>query len=664
MSRCMLRWMKTLFLGWTFLLISAFAPHLVLAQSSNDNPSGGTSQSGLNQQLESKSKQPSESNSNPKSNPSLSPQTEPKSGQQGEAPLPPPTSESKTQESRNPESRTPESRTKSEESVDPEPQHSESESKPTSEGEKSTNGSPQVTGDELEGVPLSIGGVEIVRFKGTISGFTPEQRVRAILFRLKELEQKGFDIGAIDTKETGYSTDIVAGNDTIFTITDRDARLVGQSNRRVLAAECVDRLKHGLIKERDAKSPKVILMASIFTVASFIALMISLSLLALVFPWLYGWIEASRGRYISSIRIQKAELLSEASLTEILVGMCRILRALVTLILLTVFVEAVLSFYPTTRDLSGQVTDRFVFPMVRLAASSITSYIPNLLIIASVIIGAYYLIGFTRFIFNEIGRGSITFSGFEQEWANPTYTIARFLIICFSVVLMFPYLPGSGSPAFQQVSIFLGVLISLGSSGAVANVIAGVFLTYTGAFKLGDRVRIADTVGDVTERRLLYTRIRTIKDEFITIPNSLVLGSHIINYSASMQGNGLVLHTSVTIGYDVEWRVVESLLIEAAKATANIREEPPPFVLVTSLDDFFVTHQINAYTSAPHSMAQTYAELHKNILDKFFEAGVEIMSPHCHTVRDGSDDAIPAKYRRDDAPKRPPMSPYARKTSS
>ncbi|MBS1954268.1 MAG: mechanosensitive ion channel family protein [Cyanobacteria bacterium SZAS-4] len=519
-----------------------------------------------------------------------------------------------------------------------------------------------VTGDNLEGVPLVIGGVEIVRFKGTISGFTPDQRVRAIKFRLHELEENpSFNINSITTKGTGFSTDIVAGNDTIFTITDRDARLVGQASREVLAGECATKLKQGLLKEQEAKSPKVIFMASVFTAVAFIVLMIALSILAAVFPWLYRRVESARGKYIASVKIQKAELLSEDSLTDILIGLCRIVRAFVTLILLTVFVEAVLSFYPTTRELSGQVTDKFMFPMLHLALSSITAYVPNLLIIITVIVCAYYLIGFTRFIFNEIGRGSITFSGFEQEWATPTYTIFRFLIIAFAIVLMFPYLPGSGSPAFQQVSIFLGVLISLGSSGAVSNVIAGVFLTYTGAFRLGDRVRIADTVGDVTERRLLYTRIRTIKDEFITIPNSLVLGSHIINYSASMQGNGLVLHTSVTIGYDVEWRMVENLLIEAAKATANVRDEPPPFVLVTSLDDFFVTHQINAFTSAPHSMAQTYADLHKNILDKFFEAGVEIMSPHVHSVRDGSDDAIPSKYRKEGVPKRPSMSPYARK---
>lgn len=515
-----------------------------------------------------------------------------------------------------------------------------------------------VTGEELEGVPLTIGGVEILRFKGTISGFTPEQRVRAILFRIHELEQAGkLNIDGITTRETGFSTDIVTGAETIFTITSRDARLVGTEAREDLALQCVTKIKDGLNKEKLARSPKTIFMATVSTGVALVALLLSLAALSAVFPWLYKRIEDARGKYIGAVRIQKAELLSEESLTEILIGFCRLFRALVTFILLIAFVEASLSFYPSTKEISGQVTEKFVYPFIAFVVSSITAYVPNLLIIIAVAIGTYYLVTFTRFIFNEIGRGSITVAGFESEWAEPTFSIFRFLIVAFALVLTFPYLPGSGSPAFQQVSIFLGVLISLGSSGAVANIIAGVFLTYTGAFRIGDRVRIADTVGDVIERRLLYTRIRTIKDEFITIPNSLVLGSHIVNYSASLQGNGLVLHTTVTIGYNVDWRTVEKLLIDAAKETEHVRAEPPPFVFITSLDDFFVTHQINAYTSTPHSMAHIYAQLHKNILDKFNEAGVEIMSPHYHSVRDGSADAIPPDFQNS-SPDRKSIFPY------
>jgi small-conductance mechanosensitive channel len=209
---------------------------------------------------------------------------------------------------------------------------------------------------------------------------------------------------------------------------------------------------------------------------------------------------------------------------------------------------------------------------------------------------------------------------------------------------MFPYLPGSDSPAFKGISIFLGVLFSLGSSSAVANVIAGVILTYTRAFKIGDRVQIADTVGDVMGKTLLATHVKTIKNVYITIPNSLVLGSHIINFSASAQGQPLILHTGVTIGYDAPWRQIHALLIAAAAATPGILPEPKPFVLQTSLDDFYVAYEINAYTDQPSGMALIYSNLHQNIQDKFNEAAVEIMSPHYHAVRDGNVTAIPENY--------------------
>src|SRR5262249_28584763 len=148
--------------------------------------------------------------------------------------------------------------------------------------------------------------------------------------------------------------------------------------------------------------------------------------------------------------------------------------------------------------------------------------------------------------------------------------------------------------------------------GAVTNVVAGVFLTYTGAFKIGDRVKIADTVGDVVGKKLLATRIRTIKQEYITIPNALVLGSHIINYSSSVGKEGLILHTAVSIGYGTPWRDVQRLLIEAALATEDVVREPPPFVLQTALDDFYVRYEINAYTDKPQLMAVTYSNLHQN----------------------------------------------------
>jgi small-conductance mechanosensitive channel len=218
------------------------------------------------------------------------------------------------------------------------------------------------------------------------------------------------------------------------------------------------------------------------------------------------------------------------------------------------------------------------------------------------------------------------------------------MILALTAVVVFPYLPGSRSPAFQGVSIFLGVLISLGSTSAVANIVAGVILTYMRAFKVGDRVRIADTIGDVVEKTLLVTRIRTIKNVEITIANAMVLSSHIVNFSASAQKEGLILHTAVTIGYDAPWRTVHQLLIDAALECEHVLRDPMPFVLQTALDDFYVHYEVNAFTDQPSLMARIYSKLHEKIQDKFNEAGVEIMSSHYANVRDGNRSTIPHSY--------------------
>ena len=276
--------------------------------------------------------------------------------------------------------------------------------------------------------------------------------------------------------------------------------------------------------------------------------------------------------------------------------------------------------------------------------AAFAGYLPNVFFVAVILTVAYYAVKVVKFFFAEIGKGTIALPGFYSEWAQPTYKIARTLIIVFTAVMVFPYLPGSKSPAFQGISIFVGLLVSLGSSSAISNMVAGVLLTYTRGFQVGDRVQIGEATGDVVEKTLLVTRIRTIKNVDISIPNALVLTSHIINYSSSAKEIGLILHTTVSIGYDAPWRRVHELLIGAAESTPNILKDPKPFVLQTSLDDFYVSYQINAFTDQPLVMAATYSDLHKNIQDKFNEAGVEIMSPHFTSARDGNRTAIPSDY--------------------
>jgi small-conductance mechanosensitive channel len=361
------------------------------------------------------------------------------------------------------------------------------------------------------------------------------------------------------------------------------------------------------------------------------------------FPKLYGAIERRRGTSIRTVKIQSLELLSAARITDTLIRCARLARFGVTILLFYFYVPLVFSFFPWTRTF-GSTLLAYVLTPIGNGWNAFVSYLPSLLVVLVVVIFSYFAIRAVRFVFTEIERGTISWPGFYPEWAMPTYKIVQLLILAFALVVMFPYLPGSDSPAFKGISIFLGVLFSLGSSSAVANVIAGVILTYTRAFKHGDRVQIADTVGDVMGKTLLATHVKTIKNVYITIPNSLVLGSHIINFSASAQGQPLILHTGVTIGYDAPWRQIHALLIAAAAATPGVLPEPKPFVLQSSLDDFYVAYEINAYTDQPSRMALIYSDLHQNIQDKFNEAGVEIMSPHYHAVRDGNVTAIPENY--------------------
>jgi small-conductance mechanosensitive channel len=281
---------------------------------------------------------------------------------------------------------------------------------------------------------------------------------------------------------------------------------------------------------------------------------------------------------------------------------------------------------------------------LRTVWQAFVAYLPSALLIIVIILITRYVIRLVRFVFAEIGKGTITIPGFYSEWSGTTYKIVRLLIFVLAAVMIFPYLPGSATPAFQGVTIFLGFLFSLGSTAVVANIVAGIVLTYMRAFDIGDRVKIADTVGDVVEKTLLVTRVRTIKNVEITIPNAMVLGSHIVNFSSSVEGTGLILHTGVTIGYDVPWRKVHDLLIAAARATEHILEEPAPFVLQISLDDFYVSYELNAYTREPNRMAAIYSELFQNIQDQFNEAGVEILSPHYTALRDGHHTTTPQDY--------------------
>jgi small-conductance mechanosensitive channel len=323
-------------------------------------------------------------------------------------------------------------------------------------------------------------------------------------------------------------------------------------------------------------------------------------------------------------------------------GLIRIL-----VIILTVYLSFPLLFsiFPETRMWTATLLKWIINP-ARQALMAFIAFLPNLFTILVIFFIFRYAIRGIRYFVVQIEKEEIQISGFHADWAQPTFRLLKFLLYAFMLILIFPYLPGSGSPAFQGVSVFLGILLSLGSSSAIANLVAGMVITYMRPFRVGDRVKIGDITGDIVEKTTLVTRIRTVKNEDVTVPNSAVLSSSTINYSthAARPDSGLIIHTTVTIGYDAPWEDVHRVLLEAAARTGLILKDPPPFVLQTSLDDFYVSYQINGYTKEANNQAMLYSQLHQNIQTCFNEAGIEIMSPHYRALRDGNMTTTPASH--------------------
>lgn len=497
------------------------------------------------------------------------------------------------------------------------------------------------------GVPLIIDGQEIFRIYTNLGPFSASHRVsnvQAVVRRIEIDRQLQEQIGAITTQETDYGTYIKIGDLPIMMVTSADAKAAGEVDRQMLAKKYATALKAAIaddIKQRSLKNTTISIGLSALATAILVLLVIFINeILKRLSRLLVYW----KGKYIKPLKIQNAELLSAEFITDLFIAILGLMRLFSALLLFGVYAAYVLGLFPDTKPLSAKLIGCLVSPFQDLVYTAIVPYLPNVLISVAILVSANYAITFVHFLFKEVGRGTITLSGFDPDWSEATFKIVRFLIICFAFVLIFPYLPGSGSPAFQQISIFIGVLISLGSTGAMGHIVAGICLTYTGAFRIGDRVKIADTEGDVVQTTLLATRIRTIKHEYITVPNGLVLGSHIINYSSSARGVGLILHTQVTIGYDAPWQKVHQLLIESAQSTGNVLADPAPFVLQLALNNCSVSYQINAYTNTPEVMAETYSNLYKNIQDRFNEAGIEIMTPNYSSLRDGNRRAAPSEY--------------------
>jgi small-conductance mechanosensitive channel len=360
-----------------------------------------------------------------------------------------------------------------------------------------------------------------------------------------------------------------------------------------------------------------------------VATLILAALVALV-TWLsrraHAALEATYRQRVQSVGIQSFQIVRAeqiwVALRRALIGA----RTLVILGLAFAYVQYALGLLPWTRGASSRLLQYLLDPLATMGWGVVNA-VPDLVFLAILFFVTRYALKVVNLFFTAVGRGEVTLLGFEREWADPTYKLLRIAIVALALVVAYPYIPGSGSDAFKGISIFLGIVFSLGSSSTIANVIAGYTMTYRRAFRIGDRVQIGAVTGDVTEMRLQVTHLRTIKNEEVIIPNSSIINNEVVNYSSLAHRHGLILHTTVGIGYETPWRQVEAMLLIAAERTAGILSEPKPFVRQLSLGDFAVTYEINVYCGDPHAMAQIYTGLHRNILDVFNEHGIQIMTP-------------------------------------
>lgn len=495
------------------------------------------------------------------------------------------------------------------------------------------------------GAPVIFKEDTLFIIKNNIGAFSMQQRADLVannIIQLSKLPLEEFDsITVIPSEE---SANIVYKDIIIASITQADATAENDSiillaNQRLLI------IRQALIDDyRDTSLPKLGRDIGFFLL-SLLVFFIIFSLVNRVFNYFRSNLKKLQHNiFFKNNRILRFfTFITPDTERSILLFLLRMIRFTVLGLFLYLYLPFMFSRISYTRGF-GEKLFGYVLKPLQYLGNGITSYLPKLFFIIVIVVAVRYLVKALAHFAQQVKEERIHLAGFYPDWAIPTLNLMRALIVIFTLVILFPYLPGAGSDAFQGISVFVGLLLSLGSAGAISNVISGVILTYMRPFQVGDRVKINDTVGDVISKNLLVAKIKTLKNEEITIPNANLLGGGIINYTALAEKYGLILHTGVTIGYDAPWKKVHQLLIDAALLTECIEKEPIPYVLQKSLDDWYVAYELNAYTKESHKIPQIYSDLHANIQDVFNEAGVEIMSSHYMTLRDGNTTTIPSDY--------------------
>lgn len=497
--------------------------------------------------------------------------------------------------------------------------------------------------------PVVVDGRFLFSVRG-IAAYPPETRAAAIVKRITTLaKDPSMDSKLVQVVESGQSSDVMLSGKLIVSVTDADASLEG-IGRRSVAFAYGERAHAAIDDYRRERSAEYLQRTGLYAGVSTLLFAAALWVVVRLTRRLIVIAETRSKGLVRSVAIQSFQIVEAERIGATLRGAFRVLRYLLIGALTYIYIQAVLERFPWTRPIARSSLSYIVDPLASMWQGFVAK-LPDLIVLAIIVILVRYVLHLLRLFFDAVGRGSVQLHNFDAAWGAPTYRIARYVLLIFAAVIAYPYIPGSGSEAFKGISLFLGVMLSIGSTSFISNMIAGYALTYRRVLKVGDWIRVDDTMGEVIHTRLQVTHLRSPKNEEITIPNSVILNSKVLNYSSLTAERRLILHTQVGIGYEVPWRQVEGLLILAAQRTPELQREPPPFVLQRALGDFAVTYELNAYCDDPSQMMRLYTKLHCSILDVFNEYGVQIMTPAYE-----GDPEVPKVVPKDrwfDAPARP-----------
>lgn len=494
------------------------------------------------------------------------------------------------------------------------------------------------------GVPVVVDEDTLFLIYAAKGGYSPIDRAEMISEAVAKIgKNRRLRRDTIHTLVNNNYIDIMYGDRMIMSVTEQDAMWQGTSQEDL--AERYGRILGNKIEylKNENSFWQIIRRGVLFILVLFLQFLM-VKLINWLFQKLRRKIVVFKENKLKPVVVRDYELLNTHRLGEVLIWLSNILRYILLLTLLVFTVPILFAIFPKTENLALKIFFYIIDP-IRMVIKSVVEYIPNLFIIAVIWYCVKYIVRGLRYISEEIERGNLKINGFYQEWAQPTFNIIRFLLYAFMIAMIYPYLPGAESGVFQGISVFVGLIVSLGSSSVISNFIAGFVITYMRPFKTGDFIKVKDTIGTVIVKTPFVTRLRTIKNEVVTIPNSFIMSSDTVNYSASAREYGLIIHTTMTMCYDVPWRLVHELLIKSALQTEGVLAQPKPFVLEMELNDFYMSYQLNAYIKKASDMPDITSALLEHIQDNFKEAGIDLVATHFYDHRA---DSLPRYHKHEE----------------